>query len=74
MQTTGKKAALVILAAGLIVTVTMVTLGLSADRGDGAAHGQGPVTLAIDMDPYGVPANSCPGDGVTDCTVGSIQR
>jgi len=36
------------------------------------AHGQGAVTVVgIDLDPTG---NGCPGDGVHDCTLGSIER
>jgi hypothetical protein len=60
---------------GLVGPVAVAALAATAlYHGDGnAALAQGPITLAIDMDPYGSPANSCPGDGVHDCTVGSIE-
>ena len=39
-------------------------------RGTDTARAQTPVIVAIDLDPTG---NSCPGDGVTDCTLGAIN-
>ncbi|NIM49967.1 MAG: hypothetical protein GTO22_12095, partial [Gemmatimonadales bacterium] len=38
--------------------------------GDPASTPPIPLTVGIDMDPTG---NSCPGDGVTDCTLGEID-
>jgi hypothetical protein len=57
-----------VLGAGLVVGLSLLALSLS---GGGSTHAQGPIVLAIDMDPTG---NSCPGDGVTDCTLGTIDR
>jgi hypothetical protein len=52
--------------------IAAIALGLSGNNEDGALA-QGQITIAIDMDPYNSPANTCPGDGVHDCTVGSID-
>jgi len=61
------------------VLVLTVVLGSSLLGGQGVptqgtAHAQGPITLGIDMDPYATTANSCSGDGVTDCTLGPIDK
>lgn len=55
-------------AVGVTAALSLLALWLSAGE---STHAQGPIVLAIDMDPTG---NSCPGDGVTDCTVGTIDR
>jgi len=75
MRTYTRLAPLCVLGAGLIAALTLLALGFSTTSGDGTAHAQGPITLAIDMDPYtaGAP-NSCPGDGLNDCFVGPIER
>ena len=71
MRLTRKTLPLAVLAAAPIAALTLLA---SAPFGNGSAQAQGPIVLAIDMDPYSTPANTCPGDGVNDCTVGSIDR
>jgi hypothetical protein len=59
---------------GLILLVALaMSMGMwsHGSRGAGAQDEPPPVTLAIDMDPTG---NTCPGDGMTDCTTGSIEQ
>jgi hypothetical protein len=53
------------LLAGLAVLAPWVGGGF-----DEPARAQGPVTVGFDMDPTG---NSCPGDGLTNCTLGTID-
>jgi hypothetical protein len=66
---TRKTVALAIVGAGLIVA--LATLPLGPPGGGATAHAQGPITLAVDMNPAG---NSCPNDGVNDCAVGPIDQ
>lgn len=75
MKTVRKTVLLAVLAAGLTAALAAAALGLSRVSGERAAHAQGPITLAVDMDPYTVGApNTCPGDSVNDCVVGPIER
>jgi hypothetical protein len=56
-------------AAGLIVPLLLLALRLPGG-GESLAHAQGPITIGFDMNTAG---NTCPGDGVTDCTLGPID-
>jgi hypothetical protein len=60
---------LAVLGAALIAALALLGLR-QADGGTAIARAQVPVIVAIDMDPTG---NSCPGDGVNDCTLGPID-
>ena len=61
-----------LLSAGLLAVLAVVGMWVAGGL-DGVARAQGPVTVGFDMDPAATPANSCPGDGVTDCTLGTID-
>ena len=65
--------ALVAVWAGLAIAPVPLASVLWGGAG-GIASAQEPIILAIDMDPYSTPANTCPGDFIHDCTVGSIER
>jgi hypothetical protein len=69
-------------APGTIVTLAVLTAGFAAaavlglsrlDAGTDLVRAQVPVLVALDMDPYRAPANGCPGNGATDCSLGSIE-
>jgi hypothetical protein len=67
METARKALLLTVLVAGLAPALGALALWLAA--GD-SSHAQGAIALAIDMDPTG---NSCPGDGATDCDIGTVD-
>ena len=51
--------------------VAMAVLALAAGQDSGrSAQAEGPITVGLDMNTAG---NSCPNDGVTDCTLGTID-
>jgi hypothetical protein len=64
-------------------TIRIVALGMLALATVAAVAWQGlehnsvradsTLVVGIDMDPYNTPANTCPNDGVTDCTIGSVE-
>jgi hypothetical protein len=58
-----------VLAIAFLSTLAVLGGWLAIDRW-GPAHAQGEIIISIDMNPAG---NSCPGDGVNDCTVGTIE-
>ena len=59
-----------LLVVGVAIAAALTTALYVSRDGHDAARAQVPVIVAIDMDPTG---NSCPGDGVTDCTLGAIN-
>jgi len=60
---------LAVAAAGLIAPLLLLASRLSGG-GESLAQAQGPITIGFDMNTAG---NTCPGDGVTDCTLGPID-
>jgi hypothetical protein len=66
MNSTMKRVPLALLAIVLVAAAALLGLW-HADGGTDTARAAGPVVVALDMDTTG---NSCPGDGVTDCTLG----
>jgi len=69
MKTIGK-AALLAIGSATVTALAVAALWLSGGQAD-IARAQGPILVALDMDPTG---NSCPGDGVNDCTLGAVDR
>ena len=62
----------VLAAVALAVLISLLSLG-AFSRSD-SAQASGTLVVGFDMDPQSTPANTCPNDGVTDCTVGSVER
>ena len=58
-----------VLAAAFLSILAVLGGWLAIDRW-GPAHAEGEVVISIDMNPTG---NSCPGNGVNDCTIGTID-
>jgi hypothetical protein len=69
MKPIGETLPLRVLPAGLIVGLALLVLYLSGGGGT-PAHTQELITVGYDMNTAG---NTCPGDGVTDCTLGAID-
>jgi hypothetical protein len=63
---------LVLAAVALAALISLLWLGVFS-HGD-SAQASPTLVVGFDMNPYGSPANTCPNDGVTDCTIGSVQR
>jgi len=57
------------LAGAALVTMAVLVLAAWQDS-DRSAQAEGPITVGFDMNPAG---NSCPNDGVHDCTLGTID-
>jgi hypothetical protein len=58
------------------VALALAVLGVwQFGHTDDTTLAQQPLDVGFDMDPFNAPANSCPnnGDGITDCTLGSIE-
>jgi hypothetical protein len=70
MKTTRKATLLAIMGSATVTALALLALWLSSGQAD-IARAQGPILVALDMDPTG---NSCPGDGVNDCTLGTTDR
>jgi hypothetical protein len=61
-----------VLIVGVTLTAAVVAIfGLWREEGPATANPS--LVVGVDMDPYGTPANTCPGNGSPDCTVGSIE-
>jgi len=69
MKTT-RKAVLLAIGSATVTALAVAALWLSSGQAD-IARAQGPILFALDMDPTG---NSCPGDGVNDCTLGAVDQ
>jgi len=69
MKTTKKAVLLAIMGSATVAALTLLALWLSGGQSE-MAQAQGPILVALDMDPTG---NSCPGGGLTDCTLGTID-
>jgi hypothetical protein len=75
MTATRKTLLLATLGVGLsAAALTLLALAQPGRSGDNTAHAEGPIIIAIDMDPFNTPTNTCPGDHVHDCTIGTIER
>ena len=70
MKTTRKAVLLAFMGSVTVTALALAALWLSSGQAD-IARAQGPILFALDMDPTG---NSCPGDGVNDCTLGTTDR
>ena len=71
MKAIWKTPSILIVAGGLCAALAiLLTLGPSG-WGPGGARAQPPVLIALDMNPVG---NSCPGDGIHDCTLGRHRQ
>jgi hypothetical protein len=67
------------IAGAIALTVALVTvlavMALALGHSSQTAQANPAIDVGFDMDPFNAPANSCPnnGDGITDCTLGTIQ-
>jgi len=59
--------------AAAVALLAMVAVSFS-DHAEEPAQAGAPVIVGIDMDPHAAPANSCPGTGAADCTIGSMEK
>ena len=67
-----RSTALILVLGIILIAALAVSIGTWGHGSRGAsAQDESPITVAIDMDPAG---NTCPGDGVTDCTIGTIEQ
>lgn len=73
MKATTKMLTLAVLGAGLIAGVIVLGMWLMGGSERAAQANAALVIVGFDMDPTSAPANSCPGDGETDCTLGTIE-
>ena len=69
MKATTRGLLLAVVGTGLLAVLAVVGIWVAGGF-DGFARAQGPVIVGFDMDPTG---NSCPGDGVSDCSLGAID-
>jgi hypothetical protein len=70
MKAIWKTLPILVVAGGLFAALAILLALGPSGWGLGAAHADPPVLVALDMNPAG---NSCPGDGMNDCTLGPID-
>ena len=72
MKAPRRRVALAALGAGVVTAAALFGL-CRFGAGTDTVRADAPVLVALDMDPSGEPPNSCPGNGTTGCTLGTID-